>query len=232
MTQKSWLLTLCFTIGLLAFPGTVWANALSKPELLLAVKEWRTILKANPPIDARENDLQQEFLFRLQFFVERRYDGTDSSLIRILDFYLELENHPTNISHSSLGPFLQILTRSVKEIREPQEPLWPFIQQFMVDNSLASPTSFEESVRHRDYLNKYETLKAAEATLPTELVVSAPSPTSDTSKVPELVQSPGAELAPETRASQPAEGKPDVRAVEVIDGQKTTADTSAQPASP
>lgn len=216
----------------MAFPGSVWANALSKPELLQAVKEWRTILKANPPLDARENDLQQEFLFRLQFFVERRYDGTDTSLIRILEFYLELENHPTNISHSSLGPFLQILARSAKEVREPQEPLWPFIQQFMVDNSLANPTSFEESVRQRDYLNKYETLKAAEATLPKELMPVIPLATSDAAQVPELVQSPGAQLTAETGTANPAEGKPDVRAVEVIDGQKTTADASAQPTSP
>lgn len=137
---------------------------LSRSELLEGIQNWRKILKNIPGNDAHENDLQQEFLFRLQFLCERRYEGNDASLIRIIDFMKELESHPSNISSSALTPFLEILVKSIKEIREAQEPLWPFVQQFMVNNSLKNPVSFEETVKQRDYLNQFETVSAARLT--------------------------------------------------------------------
>jgi hypothetical protein len=180
--------------------GQASTHNLSKTELLDGIQNWRNVLKNIPSADARENDLQQEFLFRLQFLVERRFEGNEASLIRLLEFMKEIEDQPINLSSSTLSPFLEVLIRNIKEIREAQQDLWPFIQQFMVDNSLKNPAAFEETLRQRDYFNKYETVAAGTMTaeeinqffismeipklVPAPVLMPAPSPTPTPSPAP------------------------------------------------
>ncbi len=203
------------------------ARALSKPELLEGIQHWRNILRNIPGSDLRENDLQQEFLFRLQFFIERRYEGNDGSMIRILEFMQDIENQPINLSSSSLGPFLGILIKSLKEAREPQEELWPYVQQFMVDNSLRNPVAFEDTLKQRDYFNQFETVSArrlsAEEINQFFIVMETPTTAVLNSgqgpNIGKLQERPGAELPAEARAPQPPERQSDVRLIEIIDGQ-------------
>lgn len=237
--RKLALFILSFMIFSVIFTKEVVASTspqpLSKAELLEGIQNWRRVLKNIPGTDLRENDLQQEFLFRLQFLSERRYEGSDASLIRLLDFMKELEDRPSNMSSSALSPFLEILLKSIKEVREAQEPLWPYIQQFMVDNSLKNPVAFEDTVKQRDYINQFETQSARVMSqeeinqyfISMELPIPVLAPAvslqpvaSDSANVGKLEEGPRTELPPETRAANAPEGKPDVGAVEVIQGEQ------------
>lgn len=239
------LVSLVFTKEVIAAHRGPLSGPLSKVELLDGIQHWRKILKNIPGPDLRENDLQQEFLFRLQFLVERRYEGTDASFVRILDFMKELEGHPSNLSSSSLNAFLEILIKSIKEIREAQEPLWPYIQQFMVDNSLKNPVNFEETVKQRDYINQFETVSAArlnheeinqyfislEIPVPTKIPATEPyadeisekssRAAGDRPEIRKLEERPRPELPPETGTVNPSEGQTDVGPVKVIESEKT-----------
>ncbi len=226
--RKFALFILCFGLTLLSMTPAVMAASrpLSKNELLDGVQNWRKILKNIPSPEARENDLQQEFLFRLQFLVERRYDGTDESLLRLLQFMRELEERPSNMSSSALNGFLEILIRSLKEVREPQEAMWPYIQQFMVDNSLQRPVAFEETVKQRDYLNQFESLSAKQMSAEeiNQYFIAAEIPKlepSQTSNIGKLEESPGPKLAAEATVPNSTEGEPDVGPIIVIDSQES-----------
>lgn len=222
------ILSFGLTFVVLSEPVHAANRPLSKIELLEGIGNWRQILRAMPTKDLLENDLQQDFLFRLQFAVERRYDDTDAGLVRLLVFMKEIEDQPSNSSALSLSPFLDILIRSVKEIKEPQDALWPYIQQFMVDNSLRNPVSFEETIKQRDYFNQFETVPASALNaeeinlyfIATESPKSpAKSPVLQTSEGPqigELEQRPGPELPTKTGTTNSSEGESNVRFIEVI----------------
>lgn len=132
---------------------TAHRQALSQSSLLAFLSDWDQEIKADRQMEGLEKDLRLEFLWRLRFYIERRYSGDDASLLRILNFMFENENSPQNRSTSLLTPFLGELIRAILTIREPTENLVEFIRQYCEVASVQDVISAEDFLKTRSYLN-------------------------------------------------------------------------------
>lgn len=146
-------------LSFIAFSGSATprtAEALSKSRLVNELKIWADENEKEPRLDPLEKDLRKEFIFRLRFQTERRYDGSDASLLRILNFMKELEESPQNRSLSQMNDFLGELIRCIQMNREPAEPLFSFLKTYAKTSGLVNPQKSEEYALGRAYLNGSE----------------------------------------------------------------------------
>lgn len=157
--------------------GPTWsfASTLSKQQTLSILADWDKELRLNnqnkidnaisPEISAkeqRENDLEIEFVNRLIFQVERKYQDSDPRKFFkdiIWDMY-QTDRLSINKAYGSSELFLKVLHQSLEEILEPQENAVMFIKNFTRFSSIQDPVELEVFASTRNYFDGKVSLEA------------------------------------------------------------------------
>lgn len=136
------------------------AKSFTKTELLREISEWQEEITEFEDLTDKDSQVKQDWLYRMQFLIERRYDGSEPSLLRILKFMIELDGTSENKNSSADSVLTQRLVEAIEKIREPNEPLWLFIRDYIDEVSAISPPTIDEYSRLRDYINNYQGVAA------------------------------------------------------------------------
>jgi hypothetical protein len=138
--KRLWFLPLIFCffqIGL-SLSAKAAAPVRTKTELLAEITNWRDqIIKEEIAPEAFE------WSYRLQFLVERRFDGSEASILRLLEFDREL-------SEDQDRKWLTSMIESIKELKEPEESTWTLIRGFLEMSDFENPLSPDEFMNLRE----------------------------------------------------------------------------------
>lgn len=135
----------------------------TRTELVAHLSDWQEEIRDLEELSDKRVRAKADFVYRLRFLVERRYDGSEASLLRILKFMKELDGRPQpgELAAATVEEkrFIDQLIKAVEEVRERHEPLWVFVKTFTDSTSLGS-IDLEEFAKGRDYINNYEAVPA------------------------------------------------------------------------
>lgn len=129
-----------------------------KKSLIQELNNWRDEVEDFEDKNDRNTTMKLDLLYRLTFLVERRYDGSEASLIRILHFMGELDDQGEKNPEEK--EFVQHLLEAIDKARERQEPLWLFIKTYVDDSEIMKPKSFDKFSQEREYINNFENERA------------------------------------------------------------------------
>lgn len=146
-------------------PKTTFASALPKTNALQFLTNWDQELRENQSgtnsADLREKDLEIQFVNRLIFQVERKYQENDpAKFLRetIWDMYLT-DKMAVNQSFGSQELFLSVLHQALEEVLEPQENALLFIKNFTRYSSIQDPAELEDFAATRNYFDGKTTME-------------------------------------------------------------------------
>jgi hypothetical protein len=150
--QKIEVFLLSLTLLVLAFFGAR-AHAESRLELIENLQSWKKETLIRPDLKPREKDLRLDFIDRLIFQTERKFqeEPVRDFLLRTLEDMAETDDLASNQSYGSNSEFLLNLQESLKTLLEQRESSLAFLKEYTDFSSLSSPKSVDEFSETRSY---------------------------------------------------------------------------------
>ncbi len=149
--------TLVFTITVTAYSAI---PSVAKTQILKDFAEWQSDIDDFEDLTETETQVKRDWLFRLQFLIERRYDGNENSILRILKFMVELDSKQQNSKKNTETLLTERLIEALEKSREPNEPLWAFVKAYVDDVNPLDPPTLDQFTKSRDYINRFQGIAA------------------------------------------------------------------------
>jgi hypothetical protein len=134
---------------------------------LSELKNWREKTAERQDLEDREKDLRLQFIHRLIFQVDRKYQGEDLKsffAFAIKDMRLT-DQMKINQSLGSIEIFLESLELAIQEILEPRESVVSLIQDFTDFSGISEPANVDEFAAHRSYFDGKKSIRARDLDL-------------------------------------------------------------------
>lgn len=160
MKTKMLALVMIAILPLFSVPTEAAVRSYSKGQILKEIAAWQEDIKDFEDLEDKGTKIRRDWLFRLQFLIERRYDGSENSLQRILKFMVELDKKGEQHEKSDDLLLNQRLLEAIEKVREKHEPLWMFVQSYVEDVDPTNPPTIDEFSKSRDYINNFQGVSA------------------------------------------------------------------------
>jgi hypothetical protein len=139
----------------------------SPAAVLSELKNWRDKTSERQDLEEREKDLRLQFIHRLIFQVDRKYQGQDLkiffvSTIKEMRFTDQMK---INQSLGSIETFLEFLELTIQEVLEPRESVVSLIQDFTDFSGISEPANVDAFSSHRSYFDGKKSIRAKDLDL-------------------------------------------------------------------
>ena len=145
-------IVISLTLLLLALAGAR-AHAESRFEVLAQMQDWKSKTQARPDLEDREIDLRLDFINRLIFQTESKYqeETLRDFLLKTFEEMTETDQLTNNQSFGSMNEFLISLQTSLATLIEKNENPLIFVQNFTEFSGISEPASADEFSETRSY---------------------------------------------------------------------------------
>lgn len=130
----------------------------SKNTLIEFFVNWREQASHDPLISENERDQRLQFLDRMTFQVDRKFDNQE-----LRQFFVQItwemaltDEMSENRVWSKQSQFLRNLSTSLKEVLEPSENILGFIRSYVEYSTVSQAKSLDDFANSRSYTNGHE----------------------------------------------------------------------------
>lgn len=129
------------------------AHAESRLEVLEAMQAWKFETSNRLDLEDREQDLRIDFINRLIFQTERKYqeESLKEFLLKTLKEMISTDQRAQNQSFATMNDFLESLQISLSTLIEKNEKPLVFIENFTEFSGITEPASPDEFSETRSY---------------------------------------------------------------------------------
>jgi hypothetical protein len=168
MTSTHSIRILIFSASLLiAALMSARAHAENRFDVVHSLQAWQQHTSVREDLEDREKDLRLQFIQRLIFQTERKYqeDSLKEFYIQTLNEMVQTDEHLSNRSFGRTTAFLEGLSASLDELLEKNENVITFIETFTDYSGIQEPVSVSEFAETRSYFNGKSMMSATEPDL-------------------------------------------------------------------